>query len=111
MVKVQSSEAFAKSIRAIREEFPILSRKMNGKPLVYLDNAATSQKPRAVVDAVSSFYLQTNANVHRGVYGLSQEATDRYESVRGKVCRFLGVDKEQEIIFTTGTTDAVNLVM
>jgi cysteine desulfurase/selenocysteine lyase len=94
----------------IRKDFPILSRVIEGKPLCYLDNAATSQKPKKVVDAISRFYLETNANVHRGVYHLSQEATDAFESVRGKVRRFLGAPSEREVIFTRGTTDAINLV-
>ncbi len=94
----------------IRRDFPILARRIDGKPLCYLDNAATSQKPRKVVEAISRFYLETNANVHRGVYHLSQEATDAFESVRGKVRRFIGAPTEREIIFTKGTTDSINLV-
>jgi cysteine desulfurase/selenocysteine lyase len=93
----------------IRKDFPILSRVIDGKPLCYLDNASTSQKPKKVVDAISRFYLESNANVHRGVYHLSQEATDAFESVRGKVMRFLGARSEREVIFTRGTTDAINL--
>jgi len=94
----------------IRRDFPILSRVIDGKPLCYLDNAATSQRPKKVVDAISKFYLETNANVHRGVYHLSQEATDSFESVRSKVRRFLRAKSEREIIFTKGTTEAINLV-
>ncbi len=94
----------------IRKDFPILARVIEGKALCYLDNAATSQKPKKVVDAISRFYLETNANVHRGVYHLSQEATDAFESVRGKVRRFLGARSEREVIFTRGTTDSINLV-
>ena len=94
----------------IRRDFPILSRVIDGKPLCYLDNAATSQRPKKVVDAISKFYLETNANVHRGVYHLSQEATDAFESVRSKVVRFLGAKSEREIIFTKGTTEAINLI-
>jgi cysteine desulfurase/selenocysteine lyase len=94
----------------IRRDFPILSRVIDGKPLCYLDNAATSQRPKKVVDAISKFYLETNANVHRGVYHLSQEATDAFESVRSKVVRFLGASSEREIIFTKGTTEAINLI-
>ncbi len=94
----------------IRKDFPILSRIIDGKPLCYLDNAATSQKPKKVIDAVTRFYLETNANVHRGVYHLSQEATDSFEAVRSKVRRFLGAKSEREIIFTKGTTEAINLV-
>ncbi|NDF15011.1 aminotransferase class V-fold PLP-dependent enzyme, partial [bacterium] len=95
----------------IRKEFPILSRVIDGKPLCYLDNAATSQRPKKVVDAISKYYLEQNANVHRGVYHLSQEATDAFESVRGKVVRFIGASSEREVVFTQGTTSAINLVM
>jgi cysteine desulfurase/selenocysteine lyase len=94
----------------LREEFPILGRKIHGKPLVYFDSAATSQKPKAVIDSITDFYSNTNANVHRGAYLLSQEATTQYEGVRKKVCKFLGTSKEKEIIFTSGTTGAINLV-
>lgn len=95
----------------IRKEFPILSRVIDGKPLCYLDNAATSQRPKKVVDAISKYYLEQNANVHRGVYHLSQGATDAFESVRGKVVRFIGASSEREVVFTQGTTSAINLVM
>jgi cysteine desulfurase/selenocysteine lyase len=94
----------------VRRDFPILERIIDGKPLCYLDNAATSQRPRKVVDAISKFYLETNANVHRGVYHLSQEATNAFESVRSKVVRFLGAASEREIVFTKGTTEAINLL-
>ncbi len=94
----------------IRRDFPILSKMVDGKPLCYLDNAATSQRPKKVVDAIVRYYLETNANVHRGVYKLSQEATDAFESVRSKVVRFLGAASEREIIFTKGTTEAINLI-
>lgn len=94
----------------IRKDFPILSRKVHEKPLVYLDNGATLQKPKTVIDAITNFYTQSNANVHRGVHYLSQIATDAYEGVRPKLCRFLGTKNEKEIIFTRGTTEAVNLV-
>ena len=94
----------------IRRDFPILGRMVDGKPLCYLDNAATSQRPKRVVDAIVRYYLETNANVHRGVYKLSQEATDAFESVRSKVVRFLGAASEREIVFTKGTTEAINLI-
>ena len=94
----------------IRRDFPILSKTVDGKPLCYLDNAATSQRPKKVVDAIVRYYLETNANVHRGVYKLSQEATDAFESVRSKVVRFLGAASEREIVFTKGTTEAINLI-
>lgn len=94
----------------VRRDFPILSRVIDGKPLVYLDNAATSQRPKRVVDAMTQYYFEMNANVHRGVYKLSQESTSAFEAVRGKVARFLGGVSEREIVFTGGTTAAVNLM-
>ena len=94
----------------VRSDFPILARAVHGKPLVYLDNAASSQKPRAVIDAMSRYYLQSNANVHRGVHVLSQEATDAYEGVRPKVRAFIGARHDHEVIFTRGTTESINLV-
>jgi cysteine desulfurase/selenocysteine lyase len=94
----------------IRKDFPILARVIDDKPLVYLDNAATSQRPKKVIDAMVKYYTEFNANVHRGVYHLAQEATNAFESVRGKVVRFIGANSEREIIFTKGTTEAINLV-
>ncbi|MEM1326274.1 MAG: cysteine desulfurase [Bacteroidota bacterium] len=98
------------NIEAIRKEFPLLEREMNGKPLVFLDNAASSQKPKAVVDALEKYYEEQHANVHRGVYGLSQEATDAFELGREKARRFINAPSTQEIIFTKGTTEGINLV-
>ncbi|AFJ01453.1 Cysteine desulfurase, SufS subfamily [Methylophaga frappieri] len=98
------------NINAIRDDFPILHQQINGQPLVYLDNAATSQKPKQVIDAVSDFYQQDNANIHRGVHQLSQRATDAYEGARDKVRQFLNAASDKEIIFTRGATEAVNLV-
>ena len=94
----------------LRKDFPILSERVRGKPLVYLDNAATSQKPRSVIDAVSRFYGTENANIHRGVHFLSERATLAYEAVRARVARFLNASSSDEIVFTSGTTEAVNLV-
>src|SRR5947209_12858960 len=94
----------------VRADFPILRTRTNGKPLVYLDNAATTQKPRAVIDAISHYYEAQNANVHRGVYQLSQIATDAYESARVKVQKFINAGEAAEVIFTRGTTEAINLV-
>ena len=96
--------------RELREQFPILQQQVNGHPLVYLDNAATSQKPRAVLDAVSRYYEYSNSNVHRGVHTLGSRATDAYEGARDRVARFIGASSTQEIIFTRGTTTALNLV-
>ncbi|WP_116082476.1 cysteine desulfurase [Tropicimonas sp. IMCC34011] len=97
-------------VGAIRADFPILSREVNGKPLVYLDNGASAQKPQAVIDAVTRGYAEEYSNVHRGLHYLSNVATDKYESVRGKIARFLNAPSEDEIIFTTGTTMGINLV-
>ena len=83
----------------IRADFPVLDQMINGKPLVYLDNAATSQKPQTVIDALVNYYSTENANVHRGVHTLSQRATDDYEEAREKVRRFINAEKEEEIIF------------
>jgi cysteine desulfurase/selenocysteine lyase len=97
-------------ILRIRQDFPILSRTVNGKPLVYFDNAATSQKPRQVIDAIVDFYSNHNANIHRGVHTLSQEATDLFESARKKIQLHFNAEKSHEIIFTSGTTHSINLV-
>lgn len=104
------SKAAPYDIGRIRKDFPILSQKVHGKPLVYLDNAATTQKPKAVIDAVRRYYEQDNANIHRGVHLLSERATKQYEASRAKVARFLGAARPQEIVFTRGTTEAINLV-
>lgn len=97
-------------LERIRSEFPILERTFHGKPLVYLDSAATSQKPRPVIEAESHFYTHENANVRRGVYALSQEADARYEGAREHLARFLGADSAEEIVFVRGATEALNLV-
>ena len=94
----------------IRQDFPILSRQVNGTPLVYLDNGASAQKPRCVIEAVTQGYSMEYANVHRGLHYLSNLATDKYEAVRGKIARFLNAGSENEIVFTSGTTEAINLV-
>jgi cysteine desulfurase / selenocysteine lyase len=93
-----------------RTDFPILAESVNGHPLVYLDNAATTQKPRSVIDALSRYYAHDNANVHRGVHTLSQRATDDYEAARTNIARFINARAAEEIVFTRGTTDAINLV-
>lgn len=97
-------------IQKIRADFPILSRKVNGHPLVYLDNAATSQTPRQVVDTIADYYYRYNANIHRGVHTLSQEATDAYEAARHKLQKHFNAKESHEIIFTAGTTHGINLV-
>ena len=97
-------------VARIREDFPILRQRVRGKPLVYLDNAATSQKPQVVIDAVTRFYAAENANIHRGVHYLSERATTAYDDVREKVARFINARSSREIIFTRGTTEGINLV-
>lgn len=112
--KVASSDALPTpgkfDVAALRDDFPILHQTVNGKPLVYLDNAASTQKPRAVIEAISQYYERDNSNVHRGVHSLSQRATFSYERARAKVRRFLNADSDKEIIFVRGATEAINLV-
>jgi cysteine desulfurase/selenocysteine lyase len=100
----------AKDIEKIRADFPILSRKVNGKPLIYFDNGATAQKPQSVIDAVNKYYTSQNANIHRGVHTLSQEITVEYEKARDTVQKHLNARYSHEIIFTKGTTESINLV-
>jgi cysteine desulfurase / selenocysteine lyase len=97
-------------VLALRREFPILQQQVNGKPLAFLDSAASSQKPRRVIACLEEYYERTNANVHRGVYKLSEEATFAFERARGKVARFVGAASPKEIVFTRNTTEAINLV-
>src|SRR5664279_2006517 len=97
-------------ITAIRQEFPILNRLVKGKPLIYLDNAATSQKPQQVLDAMSDYYSNYNANIHRGIHTLAEEATAAFESTRDAVQSFIHAASREEIIFTSGTTEGINLV-
>ena len=97
-------------ITAIRKDFPILTREVNGKPLVYLDNGATSQKPQQVIDVIDKYYSFQNSNIHRGIHTLSQEATDAYEKARITVQQFINAKHEHEVIFTSGTTGSINLV-
>jgi cysteine desulfurase/selenocysteine lyase len=97
-------------VAVIRKDFPVLGRTVHGKPLVYLDNAATSQKPRAVIDALVDYYERYNSNVHRGVHTLSMEATDRYEEARTKVARFINAPSPETVVWTRNTTEAINLV-
>ncbi len=94
----------------VRADFPILSRTVHGKPLVYLDSAATSQKPRRVIDALVRYYTGYNANVHRGIYEMAEEATRRYEEARGALAAFIGARRPEEVVFTRSTTEAINLV-
>lgn len=97
-------------VERVRRDFPILAREVHGRPLVYLDNAATSQKPRQVIEALQRYYSTSNSNVHRGVHFLSEAATEAYEGAREKVRRFLNAESRREIVFVRGTTEAINLV-
>lgn len=98
------------NLDAIRADFPILASEVRGKPLTYLDNAATAQKPQLVIDALERYYALENSNIHRGVHYLSEQATDAYEATRGKVAKFINVDDENEVVFTRGTTEGINLI-
>lgn len=107
----KTAEPIAKfDLASIRQDFPILHQQVNGHDLVYLDNAATSQKPQCVIDAVNDYYTRYNSNIHRGVHALAAEATDRYEAARDAVQQFLGAAQREEIIFTRGTSEAINLI-
>ena len=99
-----------KDLKNVRKDFPILSQEVNGKPLVYLDNGASSQKPQVVIDAITKYYTEINANIHRGVHTLSQKATDAYEEARKKLQAHFNAKHDSEILFTKGTTDGINLV-
>ena len=105
-----TSNAHSFDVARIRGDFPVLHQKVNGKPLGYLDNAATTQKPQAVIDALVLYYSADNSNVHRGVHTLSQRATEDYDSGRSKARQFLNAASDEEIIFVKGTTDGINLV-
>ena len=94
----------------VKEEFPILSKEVNNKPLIYLDNASTTQKPASVIDEIQEYYECTNSNIHRGVHHLSQKATEEYEEARTKIQKFIGAESSKEIVFVRGATEAVNLV-
>lgn len=97
-------------VTAIRKDFPILTRKVRGKPLIYLDNAATTQKPQCVIEALVAYYTQHNANIHRGIHALAEEATQMYEATRTKVARFINAPSPEEVVFTRNTTESINLV-
>src|SRR4029078_7787180 len=100
----------AYDVIAVRRHFPALSREVKGKPLVYFDNAATSQKPQSVIDALVDYYSNYNANIHRGIHTLAEEATAGYEATREAAREFIGAASVEEIIFTRGTTEGINLV-
>src|SRR6185503_1110454 len=109
-VSAGPARASALDVERIRRDFPILQLRVKDKPLIYLDNAATSQKPRPVIDAIEHYYSTGNANVHRGVHFLSEHATEAYERARRSVQRFLNARDASEIVFVRGTTEAINLV-
>src|SRR5205823_7302347 len=94
----------------VRRDFPILDQKVHGQPLIYFDNAATTQKPRAVLDALRNYYERDNANVHRGIHELSNRATTAFEAARARAAKFINVRNADEIVFTRGTTEGINLV-
>ena len=104
------STAVSISVEQIRKEFPVLHQEVNGKPLIYFDNAATSQKPKSVLNALSHYYEQDNANIHRGIHTLAERATNAYEDTRKSVGKFVNANETEEIIFTKGTTEGINLV-
>src|SRR4051794_8304002 len=95
---------------ALRNDFPVLDQKVNGQPLIYFDNAATTQKPRAVLDALRHYYEHDNANVHRGIHELSNRATAAFENARTRAAKFINARRAEEIVFTRGTTEGINLV-
>src|ERR1700722_2239275 len=97
-------------LEEIRDDFPVLQQKVHGKPLIYFDNAATSQKPRQVIDAMTDYYERYNANVHRGIHALAERATREYEKAREKIARFINAESTECVIYTRGTTEAINLV-
>jgi cysteine desulfurase/selenocysteine lyase len=107
---VSAQRTTALDVDAIRHDFPILRQRIHGKPLVYLDNAATTHKPQAVIDRLTRYYVEENANVHRGVHWLSERATDAYEDARGTIHKYINAAHAHEIIFVRGTTEAINLV-
>lgn len=110
LITLPTALAVSHDIAAVRADFPILQTRVNGKPLAYLDNAASSQKPNRVIETLATYYRELNANVHRGVHTLSEEATRRYEAARARVARFLNARSDAEIIWTRNTTEAINLV-
>ena len=108
--RVSRAPAVPWGVERIRKDFPILHQEVHGKPLVYMDNAATAQKPQAVIDAIARYYATDNANVHRGVHRLSERATEAYEGARSRISRFLNAAHTREIIFVRGATEGINLV-
>jgi cysteine desulfurase/selenocysteine lyase len=110
MLAVKETDSNLFDVQRVRADFPILQTQVHGRPLIYLDNAATSQKPQVVIDAITRYYTEQNSNIHRGVHYLSQLATQEYEDARNKIRRFIGAADTKEIIYTKGTTEGINLV-
>jgi len=110
VIDTSEKSAVAFDVERVRRDFPILAQRVNGRPLAYLDNSASSQQPRAVIDAIGTYYRESHANVHRGVHTLSQRATEGFEGAREKVRRFINARSTREVIFVRGTTEAINLV-
>lgn len=110
IMPIAQKKHIAFDVEKIRKDFPVLNQQIYGKPLIYLDNAATTQKPLSVIELESEFYEKFNSNIHRGVHSLSQMATDKYENARKTIREFINADNEREIIFTSGTTESINLV-
>ncbi|MFQ5804615.1 MAG: aminotransferase class V-fold PLP-dependent enzyme, partial [Candidatus Methylomirabilales bacterium] len=108
--KVREGRLASFEVEKVRKDFPILSEKVHGKSLVYFDNAATSQKPQVVIDTVHRYLATYNANIHRGVHGLSERATEAFEDSRKKLQRFINAAQAREVVFVRGTTEAINLV-
>ncbi|MBI3500527.1 MAG: aminotransferase class V-fold PLP-dependent enzyme, partial [Bacteroidetes bacterium] len=106
---ITKEKNIALDVQKIRKDFPILSRTVNGKPLIYFDNGATTQKPRQVIDAIVKYYSEQNANIHRGVHRMSQDATEQYENARITIQKHINAKSPNEIIFTRGTTESINL--
>ena len=110
MTTIETKISKELDVQAIRAEFPVLEREVKGHPLVYFDNAATSQKPQIVIDALTNYYSGYNANIHRGIHTLAEEATAAFESTRDTVREFINAESREQIIFTRGTTEGINLV-
>ena len=110
MSAIEKPNGLDYNVELVRKDFPVLERTVHGKPLVYFDTAASAQRPLAVIEAVDDFYRNHNANVHRGVHLLSQEATDLYEAARRDLAKFINAQSDREIVFTRGTTESINLV-
>src|SRR3989338_1598726 len=110
MLKTRWGHSMKYPTEKIRSDFPILKRRIGGKALVYLDNAASSQKPKQIIDAMDAFYQSSYSNIHRGIYTIAEEATELYENARGAAAKFINASFDSEVVFTRGTTEGINLV-